>query len=205
MTTLPITHIPDFMKEDFATKAFEILWNELAWKRVTRRREYWTNVFDRPYSYGKPEYARVYESQPPHPTIEYIWKCVELVNGTLYEGCFLNGYETNQDALEWHADDDPGIDHTKPIAIVTLYDGPVMPQHYTKLVKHKYASQPKGRWIEFMPQGGTKANVTKLDLAHGSLVLMHPGMQQTHFHRIPKTGDAKPRRRISLTFRGLLP
>jgi hypothetical protein len=38
---------------------------------------------------------------------------------------FLNGYGTNRDWLGWHADDDSGIDHTYPIAGVTLYgDGP---------------------------------------------------------------------------------
>lgn len=198
----PIDHYPNFLAEQLATEAFKILWEELDWKRVTRRREYWTNEFNRPYSYGKPEYARVYEPQPTHNTIDYIWKCVELMNGTMYEGCFLNGYETNQDALEWHADDDPGIDHNKPIAIVTLYDGPVA-------VPAAHGMRPAGpkltpaRTIQFMPQGGTKADVEEIHMAHGSLILMRPGMQQTHFHRIPKAGFV-PRPRISLTFRGLI-
>ena len=204
MTNAPIIHEPDFLTTQYATAAFERLWNELDWRRVTRRREYWTNIHDRPYSYGKPEYARVYESQPNHPVIDEIKELLLHEFGCYYEGCFLNGYESGRDALEWHADDDPGINHTKPIAIITLYDGPVMPANYTKMVKHPMARYPKGRSIQFMPQGGTKADVQTIDMAHGSLILMQPGMQSTHFHRIPKSGDAKPRPRISLTFRGLL-
>ena len=50
----------------------------------------------------------------------------------------------------------------------------------------------------------TLSNQTHLTLEHGSLCLMHPGMQDTHFHRIPKSPIQAAKPRISLTFRGLV-
>lgn len=200
MTDSPIEYIPGFVLEPSASFDFQRLWDELDWKRVTRRREYWTNIFDRPYSYGKPEYARVYESQPMHDIIAAYHKALYFITKTNYEGCFLNGYESGRDCLEWHADDDPGIDHSKPIAIVTLYDQPVS----TPECMIKSPTARMARVIQFMPQGGSKEDVQSVHMAQGSLILMKPGMQHTHFHRIPKAGD-NPRPRISLTFRGLLP
>ena len=48
------------------------------------------------------------------------------------------------------------------------------------------------------------AEVEKITLGHGSVLVMHAGMQQTHLHRIPKhSRPCGPR--ISLTFRGLTP
>lgn len=207
---LPIEHHPGFVLEPFASADFRRLWDELDWRRVTRRREYWTNNFNRPYSYGKPEYARVYEPQPTHEIIESYRKALYFITKTNFEGCFLNGYESAQDALSWHADDDPGIDHTKPIAIVTLYDGPV---NTSKMVVHKNQKEPMPRTIEFMEQpdrDATREEIKALqkarrsvEMGQGSLILMKPGMQFTHFHQIPKVGFV-PRPRISLTFRGLL-
>jgi len=46
--------------------------------------------------------------------------------------------------------------------------------------------------------------ITGIDLGPGSVFIMHPGMQQTHQHRIPKAGKVVSPR-ISLTFRGYLP
>lgn len=200
MTKARIEIHNDFILEPAASSDFARLWEELDWKRVTRRREYWTNAFERSYSYGKPEYARVYESQPMHEIIAQYQKALFFITRVNFEGCFLNGYESGRDALEWHADDDPGIDHMKPIAIVTLYDGPV---HANGVMVKSPAARP-ARTIQFMPQGGTKEDVETVEMAQGSLILMKPGMQSTHFHRIPKAGFV-PRPRISLTFRGLLP
>lgn len=54
-----------------------------------------------------------------------LWDYVEYAPSW---GCFLNMYEDGTDALGWHADDDPSIDHDKPIAVVTLGQGRMI--HY---------------------------------------------------------------------------
>jgi alkylated DNA repair dioxygenase AlkB len=100
--------------------------------------------------------------------------------GVYYEGCFCNRYDGQRDWLGWHSDDDPGIDHSKPIAVVTL-------------------GQPRA--IQYRPIEGTGPTREVL-LEHGSLFVMAPGMQQTHMHRIPKAGHSVGTR-ISLTYRAL--
>jgi alkylated DNA repair dioxygenase AlkB len=187
MINWPVTYIPNFIPNTLSVMIFDDLWNNLPWLRVTRRREYWTNIFDRSYTYGGPEYGRTYEAQPPVALVDEInAQMVEKEYIPIpFEGCFLNGYETKRDALGWHADDDPGIDHSRPIAVVTLYD--------------VADAQPRELGV-MNKETGEK---TRFPLANGSLLLMHPGMQDTHLHCIHKAGfEARPR--ISLTYRGLV-
>ncbi len=176
----PVTYIKNFIGNP--DEVFDALWNELNWEHrpTTPRREYWTNTFSRSYTYGRGVGERTYESRPTHAAIEAVSDALEAELGFRYEGCFLNGYATSKDALGFHADDDPNIDHSRPIAVVTVGDG---------------------RDIECRAkEGGDKLRVF---LEPGSLFLMHAGMQDTHLHRIPKAGFVVKRPRISLTYRGL--
>lgn len=97
-------------------------------------------------------------------------------------------YDNSRDWLGWHSDDDRYIDHSRPIAIVTLGNG----------------RNIQFRKIDAIDKEGdiTYDEPTTLFLEPGSLLLMGPGMQFTHQHRIPKMShDVGPR--ISLTYRGL--
>jgi alkylated DNA repair dioxygenase AlkB len=192
----PVTYEEYFIGPGESRLMFQILWNTLAWEQrpTAPRREYWHNTFDRPYTYGSGDGVRTYEPQPNHELIEVVRQHLLDRTGIFYEGCFLNGYATGKDALGWHADDDPGIDHSRPIAIVSLYeDGDCMFG-----TKAKGAAQPR----EIYFREGREGVIEKLTLGQGSLAVMQPGMQQTHFHKIPRAG-AITCPRISLTFRGL--
>lgn len=193
-------YIPGFVYKTGADAAFNRLWNDLSWERRgdAPRREYWTNVFSRDYSYGRGAGLRTYSSQPMQGDIRDIGMLL-LTDPRVavdYEGCFLNGYEGAKDWLGWHEDDDPGIDHSKPIAIVTLYGG-------------EGVSTPRN--IQFREKLGideatgkmTYGEVVDQPLEQGSLCLMPAGFQATHQHRIPKAGF-QTKSRISLTFRALL-
>lgn len=182
--TDPVTYIPGFLGADVATQTFEKLRDELAWERRVSapRSEYWTNLYDRPYTYGRDAGLRTYEARPSHWCIDVIREKILEDCGAALEGCFLNHYLDGNDALGWHADDDKGIDHTKPIAVVTLGQGRAL----------RYKPQIKG------------SHPTEVFLEHGSLLLMHAGMQHTHFHMIPKVEDRVIGPRISLTYRGLV-
>jgi alkylated DNA repair dioxygenase AlkB len=185
-----VAYIPLFVTDPEAW--FATLWSDLAWERRpdAPRREYWTTLRQRPYTYGRGPGMRTYEPQPDHPLIEQGRNRLRDEHGIWLEGCFLNGYETSRDWLGWHADDDPGIDHTKPIAIVTVGQGRAI--QFRKIIEH--ADDPRDSLFD-KPE--------TLMLESGSLCLMDAGMQFTHQHRIPKAGMAtKPR--ISLTYRGLL-
>jgi alkylated DNA repair dioxygenase AlkB len=178
----PVTYVPDFVSPAVGATAFERLRAELAWERreTAPRSEYWTNLFNRPYTYGRGAGERTYQAQASHPIIDEI-RDTMFADGTILEGCFLNLYNDGTDALGWHADDDPGINHSKPIAVLTLGQGRAI----------QLKSQMPGSHPE------------EVFLAAGSLLLMHAGMQQTHYHRIPKVvTEIGPR--ISLTYRGLL-
>lgn len=204
----PITYTEKFVSDPAAM--FARLWAELAWvDQTARRREYWTNTLNRPYTYGSGEGARTYQPQETHPVIEEVIDALEALLGFRYEACFLNGYAKGKNALSWHADDDPGIDHSRPIAIVTLYDGPVNPviikETKQGCVISPFKPGPGARAIQFKPMDGDKTTVETLSLGQGSLALMLPGMQDTHFHQIPNAGGYMTRPRISLTYRGLKP
>lgn len=175
----PFTYLPAFVAKP--AEAFAALWTELDWQRRgnTPRREYYANDVGVPYVYGRGAGEREYLPQPWHPVMRDLQSQLEAYTGVRFEVCFLNGYENQKDHLGWHADDSPEMDDDRPIAIISL---------------------GVQREIWFCPQTDTKA-VDKLALASGSLCLMAPGMQDTHFHRIPKAGfDCGER--ISLTFRG---
>lgn len=188
----PVTYIPDFVSNPDAV--FEQLWNELAWvHRTPRRREYWTNKFDAPYTYGSEMTGGSYEPQPAHPVIDMVTELLIPVVGFEYEACFLNGYPEARSGLEWHADmreENDGIDQTRPIAVVTVGGGRII-----EFVEKEY-----------LPMGKTAINEAKTSvmLEPGSLLLMHAGMQGTHVHRIPKAGYVIDKPRISLTYRSLV-
>lgn len=181
----PVTYDPTYLNKQVADWLFDVLWETAPWERRenTPRREYWTNLFGQSYTYGRGAGERTYESRTQHVGVMMTTAMLNMRLGFVYEGCFLNGYEDGSDALGWHADDDPFIDHTKPIAVISLG----MPREI----------QFKNKELGSHPEGVT--------LAHGSLLLMQPGMQATHFHRIPKVNPAfASAPRISLTFRSLI-
>ncbi len=185
LSGLPVTFKPDFLDAGRASKMFDVLSSELAWVRRdgAPRSEYWTNLFNQPYTYGSNVGRRTYDAQPRHETVDLVRDLISVEDGGGYlHGCFLNMYLDGNDALGWHADDDEGIDHSLPIAVVTLGE--------TRLIGLK--PQVKGAVPVMLP------------LTHGSLLLMHPGMQQTHFHAIIKGESAKTYGpRISMTYRAL--
>lgn len=171
---------------------FDTLWHDLSWERRpdAPRREYWTTLRNRPYTYGRGMGIRTYAPQPDHPLIIEGRNRIEREHGFRLEGCFLNGYETSRDWLGWHSDDDPGIDHTKPIAIITV--GQSRAIQFRKVIE-PFGADSKGMY----------GDPETLMLESGSLCLMDAGMQFTHQHRIPKAGTSvKPR--VSLTYRGLV-
>lgn len=191
-------YIPGFMTRDHAASLFRTLWNGLSWEQRgdAPRREYWANDFNRAYSYGRGAGLRTYEAQSFTPELLAVRDELMSGNHGYYEGCFLNGYEGAKDWLGWHEDDDPGIDHNKPIAIVTLYGG-------------EGVDTPRS--IQFREKLGVDETTGKMaygevvdqPLEQGSLCLMPAGFQATHQHRIPKAGF-QTKSRISLTFRSLL-
>jgi len=128
--------------------------------------------------------VRTYEPNTPLDIVDAYREMLEETIGVFYEGCFLNRYNTQKDWLGWHSDDDKGIDHSHPICVISL------------------GQEREINWKKIGEKGYDCINSQML--GEGSLFVMPAGMQQTHYHRIPKMSFPSPRPRISLTFRALL-
>ncbi len=190
----------DFMSNADAVNAFETLWTGLVWERRSDapRYEYWTNVLERAYTYGTGNGIRTYEARPSNAIIDFIKLDLSERLGFLYEGCFLNGYDSTkqkQDWLGWHEDDDLGINHDRPIAIVTLYGK-------ESAALRKIAFREK-LGIDATTGKMTYGPVEEVFLENGSLMLMPAGFQSKYQHSIPKMANAWDSR-ISLTYRSLI-
>ena len=135
----------------------------------------------RPYTYGKGRGVRTYVPVHYVPVVENVASMVQRLLGVRFDGCFLNRYDNARDWLGWHADDSPEMDNTCPIPIVSF---------------------GATREIQFRRKDRS-GEVMKVDLTSGSMLVMPPGFQLTHEHRIPKSG-AVVGQRVSLTFRGLV-
>lgn len=179
----PVIYMPRFIRDP--DKAFERLLTDLDWEKRddAPRKEYYVNDFGVPYTYGRGAGQRTYQARPMHSTIRRIRDHItEHVAGP-FEVCFLNRYDGPRDALGWHADDSPEMDDQRPIVIFSL---------------------GASREIMFKPNDGSKDDVEVLTLEHGSICIMKAGMQDTHKHCIPKSGDQKTGTRISGTLRGFV-
>lgn len=194
-------YIPGYLPEP---TMFNDLWGTLAWEKRpdAPRKECWMNDFARSYDYGGkrdeegvmlpkgPENPgrRTYYANPWNDIAKAIRDALNEDGYGYFEGCFANGYTGERDWLGWHADDDPGIDHSKPIVVVSFG------QAREIQVKHN-----KDHVALFGGSGGLQTFM----LESGSVFVMPAGSQFTHVHRIPKVGHAVGPR-LSLTYRGLL-
>lgn len=164
----------------------ERLWAELAWNAAAgNRREYYCNDTGETYTYGQGKGERSYGAQPWHPLLKDAQRAAELETQTRQESVVINGYADANDHLGWHADDSPEMDDQRPICVISF---------------------GAERDIMFRPQvsrsGADPADaIERLRLGNGSLLIMAPGMQDTHHHRIPKAGRVVGKR-VSMTFRG---
>jgi alkylated DNA repair dioxygenase AlkB len=105
---------------------------------------------------------------------------LEQCTGHTYNSCLLNLYHTGEEGMGWHSDNEKELDSGAPIASVSLG------------ARRKFAFRHK--------QDKTTSSVF---LEHGSLLIMHPPIQEHWHHSLLKTKTvASPR--INLTFRKIL-
>lgn len=98
--------------------------------------------------------------------------------GVDFNGVLANCYRDGRDAMGWHADDEPQIDASAPIASLSLGAA-------RRFVLRRRDDHTQRYGIE---------------LTHGSLLVMAAGMQQVWQHALPRTARAVGAR-INLTFR----
>jgi len=106
---------------------------------------------------------------------------LEQVTGHTYNSCLLNLYHNGNEGMSWHSDNEKELDSTTPIASVSLG------------ARRKFAFRHK-----------QDKTTTSVFLENGSLLMMHPPMQERWQHSLLKTKIVTSPR-INLTFRKILP
>ena len=97
-----------------------------------------------------------------------------------FNSLLLNRYNDGKDKVDWHSDNEKELDKNSPIASLTFGD------ERDFFIRNKFE----------------KNNKIKKTLKHGSLLVMHPPMQDEWDHTVPKRATASLR--INLTFRNVL-
>jgi alkylated DNA repair dioxygenase AlkB len=118
---------------------------------------------------------------PWTPAILEVKRAVEPPCGVVFNSVLLNRYRTGNDSVSWHADDEPEFGKEPVIASVSLGGARLFQ------LKHKKRKELKAR----------------VELAHGSLLIMRGGTQANWLHQIPKTAK-RVEERLNLTFRALI-
>lgn len=181
-----IYYFPNFLRKEVADKYFEIFLKELKWEQrnikifgKTIPQPRLTALYainDIPYTYSNLTLI------PKKFTAEISELCekLKIETGEQFTHCLANLYRDGKDSMGWHSDDEKELGKNPVIASVSL--GGVRSFH----MKHK---NKDGRF--------------KLDLEHGSLLMMAGTTQHFYKHQLPKT-QLPISQRINLTFRRIL-
>ena len=113
------------------------------------------------------------------PWMEELRTRVERQTGCSFNGTLVNYYRDGRDSVDWHADDEVELGVEPIIASVSLG------QERTFLLRHKTTKQR-----------------LKINLPHGSLMVMGPGIQKYWLHSIAKDKNVV-KSRINFTFRNM--
>lgn len=140
---------------------------------VTRRKVAWHG--DKPFQYTYSHNTKT--AAPWTPSLKKLKQAVEASSGDSFNCCLLNLYQSGDEGMAWHADDEKELLPNGAIASVSLG----APRRF--VFRHK-ADKEK----------------TEIMLAHGSLLVMR-GETQSHWeHSLPVMKRVKSPR-INLTFR----
>lgn len=174
----------NFLSSVEASRYFKILRNETAWKQDQIK--VFGKVYDQPrltalYANNNFPYSYSNITMYPSPFSATLLEIKEKVEQQLkkeFTTCLLNLYRHGQDSNGWHADNEKELGKNPIIASVSL--GAERMFH----MKHRTDNSQK----------------IKINLIHGSLLVMSGSTQHYWLHQIPKT-KKHVEERINLTFR----
>ncbi len=183
-----IDEYPNAFAEDLSQKFFDELLTGIPWRQEqlriagklidVPRLQCWMG--DRGSRYG---YSGMrLEPEPWIAAVSAIRTRVETLAGTTFNSVLLNLYRDGQDSVAWHADDENELGPSPLIASVSL---------------------GTTRRFELKPKSPRRGEKYTLQLATGSVLIMHPGLQEIWMHQIPKE-RAVDQARINLTFRQIV-
>jgi alkylated DNA repair dioxygenase AlkB len=121
---------------------------------------------------------------------------LEQLTGVRFNSLLLNRYRDGQDAMGWHADDEPELDPAAPIASLS-FGAP-------RDLRLRPVPSPRRPAVLPPPEGYSTADSHcapfNLALAHGDLLLMDPPSQLWWQHAVPRRLRLR-QERLNLTFR----
>ena len=179
-----ISYDEHFLSHNEASTYFDVLRKETDWQQD--RIKVFGKEYDQPrltalFANNKNPYT--YSNITMHPTpfspvlLEIKSKIEKTLNQT-FTTCLLNLYRNGKDSNGWHADNEKELGKNPVIASVSLGAG--------RLFHMKHRTD--------------KTQKLRLNLAHGSLLVMSGSTQHHWLHQIPKT-KKNVGERINLTFR----
>ncbi len=180
-----ILYYPLFLKKENANQLYNILINTIQWQQDDIK--VFGKTYKQPrltalYANNSKTYSYSNITMKPIPFTEellMIKSSVENISSKKFTTCLLNLYRDGKDSNGWHADNEKELGPEPTIASVSLGEE---------------------RWFHFKHK--TKNLKQKINLQHGSLLLMQGKTQENWLHQIPKSKKIiNPR--INLTFRSI--
>jgi len=134
--------------------------------------------------------------EPWSPAAAELREALQVLTGWRFNSLLLNRYRDGRDAMGWHADDEPELDPTAPIASLSLgapRDFRLRPRPSPRRLK-----QDSDR--SELPCGFGDCAPFNMALHNGDLLLMEPPTQLWWQHAVPKRLRLQ-QERLNLTFR----
>ena len=179
-----MTYYPDWLSGEAADTLFQTLMDEGDWEHraiVALGREVmqprlmdWAG--DLPYKYS----GQVLAPRPIEAPLSGLNEAASALSDEEFNHIILNLYRDGKDNVGMHADNEPELGRTPTIASLSLG------------VTRRFVLQHKQK----------RRNRRKLDLTHGSMLVMGGTMQRRWRHGVPKQ-VAVEQPRINVTFRRL--
>ncbi len=179
-----VEYFPDFFTKEESDRFYKSLLKNTPWQQDSikfygkeiplPRLTAWFGAEDMDYSYSGIQ-------MKPHPWTDELLEIkfrVEEIACVDFTSVLLNLYRTGSDGVSWHADDEKELGANPVIGSVSF--------GATRSFQLKNKENPELK--------------AKLELEHGSFLLMQGETQHHWLHQVPKTSkDVQPR--INLTFR----
>ncbi|KAJ8971818.1 hypothetical protein NQ317_002935 [Molorchus minor] len=126
------------------------------------------------------------KAKPWIPILIDVRDMLHTISGYQYNFVLINRYRNGKDHIGEHRDDEKEMDKNTPIASLSLGE------KRTFVLKHRDARIKRPSRRDIPP--------VKIELEHGSLLLMNPPTNEYWYHSVPPRKSAKGVR-INLTFR----
>jgi len=182
-----IVYIPVFFNKPEADHLYAALLDEVEWQQDYIKMFGKTHAVPRLQAfYGDSGYHYSYSNiklatkQWTHNLLKVKEK-IEIYNEHLFNSVLINLYRDGKDSNGWHADDEASLGKNPVIASLSL----------------------GGSRSFHLKNKNDKTIKQKIELTHGSLLLMKGSTQHFYQHQIAKT-TKKVEKRINLTFRKIL-